>query len=122
MTMAERIYLDHAATTPLDPRVLEAMLPVLQASWGNPSSIYAEGREARRRLDGARRKTAELLGARPNEIIFTSGGSESDNAAIRGAAFAARGRGSHIITSAIEHHAVLHTVEQLEREGFTATY
>src|SRR5207248_8452578 len=75
-----------------------------------------------RLLDSARRKTAEAIGARPNEIIFTSGGSESDNAAIRGAAFAARGRGSHIITTAIEHHAVLHTVEQLEREGFSATY
>src|SRR5438477_7478138 len=98
MTAPDRIYLDHAATTPLDPRVLEAMLPVLQADWGNPSSIYAEGRNARRLLDAARRKTADALGARPNEIVFTSGGSESDNAAIRGAAFASRPRGSHIIT------------------------
>ena len=122
--MAEhrRIYLDHAATTPLDPRVLDAMRPVLESAWGNPSSIYAEGREARRVLDAARRDVAEVLGARPNDIVFTSGGSESDNAAIRGAAFASVGRGKHVITSAIEHHAVLHTVEQLEREGFSATY
>ena len=117
-----RVYLDHAATTPLDTRVLDAMRPVLESTWGNPSSIYAEGREARRILDAARRDVAEVLGARPNDIVFTSGGSESDNAAIRGAAFASTRRGKHIVTSAIEHHAVLHTVEQLEREGFSATY
>ncbi|HEU0073275.1 MAG TPA: cysteine desulfurase family protein [Dehalococcoidia bacterium] len=117
-----RVYLDHAATTPLDPRVLDAMRPVLESTWGNPSSIYAEGREARRALDAARRDVAEVLGARTNDIVFTSGGSESDNTAIRGAAFASERRGKHIITSAIEHHAVLHTVEQLEREGFSATY
>jgi cysteine desulfurase len=92
--------------------------------WGNPSSIYLEGQEARRALDSARKVCADLLGATPKEIVFTGGGTESDNAAIRGAAFAQRerGRGNHIITSAIEHHAVLHTVEQLEREGFRATY
>jgi cysteine desulfurase len=118
----DRIYLDHAATTPLDPRVLEAMLPYLQGVWGNPSSIYHEGREARKHLDAARRSVAEVLGARPNDIVFTSGGSESDNTAIRGVAYASQQRGRHIITSAIEHHAVLHTVEQLEREGFEATY
>jgi cysteine desulfurase len=117
-----RVYLDHAATTPLDPRVLEAIRGVYESTWGNPSSIYAEGREARRVLDAARRDVAEVLGARPNDIVFTSGGSESDNTAIRGAAFASVKRGKHIITSAIEHHAVLHTVEQLEREGFSATY
>jgi cysteine desulfurase len=122
MAEQRRIYLDHAATTPLDPRVLDAMRPVLEAAWGNPSSIYAEGREARRVLDAARRDVAEVLGARTNDIVFTSGGSESDNAAIRGAAYASAKRGKHIITSAIEHHAVLHTVEQLEREGFSATY
>jgi cysteine desulfurase len=122
MAEQRRVYLDHAATTPLDPRVLDAMRAVLESTWGNPSSIYAEGREARRVLDAARRDVAEVLGARPNDIVFTSGGSESDNAAIRGAAFASVGRGKHVITSAIEHHAVLHTVEQLEREGFTATY
>lgn len=119
-----RIYLDHAATTPVDPRVLEAMWPYYTKYWGNPSSIYLEGQEARRALDAARKQCAELLGASPKEIVFTSGGTESDNAAIRGAAFAQRamGRGNHIVTSAVEHHAVLHTVEQLEREGFRATY
>ncbi len=119
-----RIYLDHAATTPPDPRVIEAMLPMWTKFWGNPSSIYLEGQEARRAVDSARKVCADLLGATPKEIVFTGGGTESDNAAIRGAAFAQRerGRGNHIITSAIEHHAVLHTVEQLEREGFRATY
>jgi cysteine desulfurase len=117
-----RIYLDHAATTPLDPRVLEAMRPVLESVWGNPSSIYFEGREARKALDAARRDVAAVLNARPNDIVFTSGGSESDNLAIRGAAFGSLRRGRHIVTSAIEHHAVLHSVEQLEREGFSATY
>ncbi|MGE0685288.1 MAG: cysteine desulfurase family protein [Dehalococcoidia bacterium] len=122
MNGEHRIYLDHAATTALDPRVLEAMLPALQSTWGNASSIYYEGREARRALDAARRQVAECLGAKPNEIVFTSGGSESDNTAIRGAAYASVRRGRHIITTQIEHHAVLHTVEQLEREGFEATY
>jgi cysteine desulfurase len=117
-----RVYLDHAATTPLDPRVLEAMRPVLESVWGNPSSIYFEGREARKTLDAARRDVAAVLNARANDVVFTSGGSESDNLAIRGAAFGSLRRGRHLITSAIEHHAVLHTVEQLEREGFSATY
>jgi cysteine desulfurase len=117
-----RAYFDHAATTPLDPRVLDAMLPYLRGVWGNPSSIYLEGREARRGLEAARREVAAVLHARPNDIVFTSGGSESDNLALRGVAFAARARGRHIITSAIEHHAVLHAVEELEREGFEATY
>src|SRR3954447_26790792 len=110
-----RIYLDHAATTALDPRVLEAMLPVFAGSGGNPSSIYHEGREARGQLDAARRTVAECLGAKPNEIVFTSGGSESDNTPARGPPSPPRPRGRHIITSAIEHHAVLHAVEQLER-------
>ena len=82
--MDRRTYLDHAATTPLDPRVLEAMLPYLSTHWGNPSSIYQEGREARKALDDARRTVADILGARPHEVIFTSGGSESDNSALRG--------------------------------------
>jgi cysteine desulfurase len=128
--MDHRIYLDHAATTPLDTRVLEAMLPYLHTYWGNPSSIYQEAREARKGLDGARRTVAEILGARPNEVIFTSGGSESDNAALRGVTQAARRRaetsgrpaGRHVITSAIEHHAILHTTEELEGEGFRVTY
>ncbi|MYD27892.1 MAG: cysteine desulfurase [Dehalococcoidia bacterium] len=120
----ERVYLDHAATTPPDPRVLEAMWPVFSRDWGNPSSIYLEGQTANRWLDEARVRCARLLGAEPSEVIFTSGGTESDNAAIRGAALAQRerGRGDHIVTSQVEHHAVLHTVEQLERDGFRATY
>ena len=120
----ERVYLDHAATTPPDQRVLEAMWPVFSRDWGNPSSIYLEGQTAHRWLDEARARCARLLGAEPSEIIFTSGGTESDNAAIRGAAVAQRerGRGDHIVTSQVEHHAVLHAVEQLEREGFRATY
>ncbi len=119
-----RIYLDHAATTPPDARVIEAMLPMWTKFWGNPSSIYLEGQEARRALDAARKVCADLLKAMPKEVVFTGGGTEADNAAIRGAALAQRerGRGNHVVTSAIEHHAVLHTVEQLEREGFRATY
>jgi len=120
----ERIYLDHAATTAPDPRVFEAMMAAYQASWGNASSIYLEGQQAHAGLDQARKACADLLGVGTKEIVFTSGGTESDNAAIRGAAFAqrARGRGNHIVTTQIEHHAVLHAVEQLEREGFRATY
>ena len=120
----ERIYLDHAATTPLDPRVLEAMMPYLTAAWGNPSSLYAEAQDARRGLDSARAAIAGILGCRPNDLIVTAGGSESNNLALRGAAWAARraGRGDHIITSAIEHHAVLHTTERLEQDGFRVTY
>ncbi len=120
----DRIYLDHAATTPPDPAVLEAMWPMYSTSWGNPSSIYAEGQDARKHLENARKACADLLGAAIKEIVFTGGGTESDNAAIRGAAFAQRdrGRGNHLVTTRIEHHAVLHTVEQLEREGFRATY
>ncbi len=126
--MRERIYLDHAATTPLDPLVLEAMLPYLSDFWGNPTSLYAEAQEARKGLDGARRSIAEVLGAKPQEIIFTSCGSESDNLALRGVAYASRRaaaasrQGDHIVTSAIEHHAILHTAERLEQEGFRVTY
>ena len=120
----DRIYLDHAATTSPDGSVLDAMLAAYERSWGNASSIYLEGQAARSALEDARKTCATLLGASLKEIVFTSGGTESDNAAIRGAAFAqrARGRGNHIVTTQIEHHAVLHTVEQLEREGFRATY
>src|SRR2546428_1006930 len=88
--MTTRIYLDHAATTPLDPRVLDAMLPYLSGHWGNPSSLYAEAQEARRGLDAARRGIAGILSCKPQELVITSGGSESDNAALRGAAYAAR--------------------------------
>ncbi|HCV00420.1 MAG: cysteine desulfurase NifS [Dehalococcoidia bacterium] len=120
----ERVYLDHAATTPPDPRVLEAMWPAFSRDWGNPSSIYLEGQTAHRWLDEARVRCAGLLDVESSEIVFTSGGTESDNAAIRGAALAQResGAGDHIVTSQVEHHAVLHAVEQLEREGFRATY
>ena len=120
--MQKRVYLDHAATTPLDPRVLEAMLPYLRDFWGNPSSLYAEAQEARKGLDGARRTIAGILGCKPQEVIFTSGGSESDALALRGVAYASRRRGGHIVTSAVEHHAVLHTAERLEQEGFRVTY
>ncbi len=100
------------------------MLPYLSEHWGNPSSLYGEAQEARRGLEGARRSIAEILGCKPQELVFTSGGSESDNLALRGAAYAARrqGRGEHIITTAIEHHAVLHAAERLEEEGFRVTY
>ncbi len=118
----DRIYVDHAATTAPDARVVEAMLPYLTEYWGNPSSIYYEAREARKGFDAARRTVAEILGARPTEVIFTSGGTESDNLALRGVAYAARKRGNHIITTAVEHHAILHTAERLEDEGFRVTY
>lgn len=125
-TSMNRIYLDHAATTPTDPRVVEAMLPYLTTAWGNPSSIYAEARDARKGLDAARRTVADCLGARPNEVVFTSGGTEADNLALRGVVEAVRARtpgaSVHIITTAIEHHAVLHEAEALEREGVRATY
>ncbi len=117
------IYLDHAATTPVHPKVLEAMLPFFTEKFGNPSSVYSLARESRGPLDAARDIVADILGAKANEIIFTSGGSESDNLAIKGVAFAQRKRGNHIITSAIEHHAVLHTCEYLEKHfGFEVTY
>lgn len=116
-----RAYFDHAATTPPDPRVIEAMLPYLTTHWGNPSSIYDEARQARKGLDWARRTVAAVLGAKPNDIVFTSGGTESDNLALRGVAYASRQRGRHIVTSAVEHHAVLHAAERLEQEGFRVT-
>lgn len=122
MERERRVYFDHAATTAADPRVVAAMLPYLTSAWGNPSSIYAEAREARKGLDGARRAVAEMLGCKPNEVVFTSGGTEADNLALRGVATAARRRGDHIITTAIEHHAVLHECEALEKEGFRVTY
>lgn len=123
MTMSERIiYMDHAATTPMRPEVLQAMLPYFTADFGNPSSIYTIGQEARKAVDDARERIARILGARMSEIVFTSGGTESDNAALKGVAFALRSLGNHIITTAIEHHAVLHTCYQLEQFGFDVTY
>lgn len=121
--MSERtIYLDHAATTPLDRRVLEAMLPYLTTEYGNASSIYTLGRHAMQAIDRSREQFADVLGCRPTEIAFTGCGSESDNLAIKGVAYAAQKKGNHIITSAIEHHGILHTCQYLERFGFHVTY
>ncbi len=118
----ERIYLDHNATTPVHPEVLEAMLPYYRDKFGNASSVHSYGREAREAIDEAREQVAELIGADPREIVFTSGGTESDNFAIKGVAFLNKDKGNHIITSAIEHHAVLNTCKYLERKGFEVTY
>src|SRR5690348_15275605 len=121
--MPERtIYLDHAATTPLDPRVLDAMIPYYTTEYGNASSIYTLGRHAMQAIDSAREQVAEILHCRPTEISFMGCGSESDNLAIKGIAFASQKKGNHIITSSIEHHAVLHTCQYLERFGFKTTY
>lgn len=116
------IYLDNAATTPVSDEVLQAMLPYFCTNFGNASALYTAGRTARKAVDNARRQCAAALHAEPNEIYFTSCGSESDNWAIRGAAYARKDRGNHIITTVIEHHAVLHTCAQLEKEGFRVTY
>lgn len=120
--MMNRIYLDHAATTPLSHTVLEKMLPFFTVFYGNASAVYATGREARKAVENARRQTAAALGAEPREILFTSGGSESDNLAIKGTAYALKEKGNHIITTAIEHPAVLKTCRWLESEGFQVTY
>lgn len=121
--MEERfVYADNAATTKTAPEVLEAMLPFFNEGYGNPSSLHQKGREAKSALTSAREKIAALLGAKPNEIYFTSCGSESDNWAIKGAAHANANRGKHIISTKIEHHAVLHSLESLEKEGFEVTY
>jgi cysteine desulfurase len=121
--MTRQIYLDHAATTYTDPRVVEAMLPYFSETWGNPSSVYSIARAARRAIDRARDKLAEVLACKPNEVIFTSCGSESDNLAVKGVAFARQAEGRHLVTSKVEHHAVLHTCEWLERHfGFEVTY
>ena len=117
------VYMDHAATTPVDPQVVEAMLPHFTERYGNASSVYRLGQEARKAIDEARADVAQILNCTPREIIFTSCGSESDNLAIRGIAFFNRDKGNHIITSSIEHHAVGHTCEQLEKHfGFQVTY
>jgi cysteine desulfurase len=117
-----QVYLDHNATTPVDPRVLEAMLPYYQSKYGNASTLYALGREARVAIDDAREQIAELIHAQPTEIYFTSGGTEADNAALKGIAFANRENGNHIITSQIEHSAVLDSCRYLEKQGFEVTY
>jgi cysteine desulfurase len=117
-----KIYMDHAATTPVDPRVMEAMQPYFSEKYGNPSSLYSFAQEARSAMEEAREKVADLINASPQEIIFTSGGTESDNLALKGVAFANRDKGKHIITTAIEHHAVLNPCEWLEKQGFEVTY
>ena len=116
------IYVDHSATTPVRQEVLEAMLPYFTDTFGNPSSIYSAGREAKRAIEEARDTVARLLHCQNSEIYFTGGGTEADNWALLGAAFANQKKGNHIITSAIEHHAVLHTCQYLEKHGFRVTY
>lgn len=117
-----RIYLDHAATSPMHPNVIDKMMSVMSHDFGNPSSIHAFGREARHVLDEARTNIAASIKAGRNEIIFTSGGTEADNTAIIGAAHANKEKGKHIITTEIEHHAILHTCQFLEKSGFDVTY
>ncbi len=120
--MEKRIYVDNAATTKTDSRVLEAMLPYFSEVYGNPSSIYAEGRAAKAAVETARAQVATAIGAEAGEIYFTGSGSEADNWAIRSAAKSLKDKGNHIITTAVEHHAVLHTCQSLEKEGFEVTY
>ena len=119
---AGAVYLDHAATTALRPEALEAMLPYLTGEFGNPSSMHRIGQEARKGLDDARQTVAGVLDCRPSEVVFTSGGTEADNTAIKACALALQSTGNHIITTAIEHHAVLHACHQMERFGFDVTY
>jgi len=116
------VYMDHAATTFTKPEVVEAMLPFVKEHFGNPSSLYSIGRESKEAVEAAREQLAKALGANSEEIYFTSGGTESDNWAVKGTAFARRKEGKHIITTAIEHHAVLYPCEYLETQGFDVTY
>ena len=116
-----KVYLDHSATTPVRPEVAELVLRYMTDTFGNPSSVHGFGREARKGVEEARERVASLINADPREIVFTSGGTEADNLAIKGVALANRKKGRHIITSAIEHHAVLHTCEFLEKEGYEVT-
>jgi cysteine desulfurase len=120
--MTHLIYMDHSATTPVDPEVTEAMLPYFSEKFGNPSSLYTIGRQARKAIEESRQKVADLIGAKKEEIIFTGSGTESDNLAIKGFAYKNRKKGDHIITSSIEHHAVLNTCKYLEMQGFKVTY
>lgn len=117
-----KIYLDHAATSPIDPAVADKMTSIMCSVFGNPSSIHSYGRDARRILDEARNIISESIRAQFSEIVFTSGGTEADNLAIIGTAHANKEKGRHIITTSIEHHAVLHSCEYLEGEGFDVTY
>ncbi len=118
----EQLYFDHAATTPIREEVLESMLPFLKGTFGNPSSVYSYGRQARTALEGAREQVAALLSASPREIIFTGGGTEGDNFALKGVAYSLLHKGNHIITTSIEHHAVLDSAHFLEKNGFRVTY
>jgi cysteine desulfurase len=118
----KRIYLDYAATTPTDQRVLEAMEPYWNEKFGNPSSIHSYGQETKEAVETARSHVASLIGAAPSEIVFTSGGTEADNTAIKSIGFSLREKGNHIITTAIEHHAVLHACQFMESQGFEVTY
>jgi cysteine desulfurase len=118
----KRIYMDHAATTSTDVEVVEAMKPFFTQKYGNPNSIHSFGQEAREAVEEAREKIARLIGANPSEIVFTAGGTEADNYAIKGIAWANQKKGNHIITSQIEHHAVLHSCQFLEKHGFKVTY
>jgi len=116
------IYMDYAATTPVRPEVLDAMLPYFTVAYGNPSSLYSVAQEARKAIDDSRDMVARVLNCRPSEVVFTSGGSESDNTALKASAMALRDTGNHIITTKIEHHAILHTCDFLEDMGFDITY
>ncbi len=118
----KKIYLDHAATTPVDKEVLKTMQPYFSENFGNASTLYSFGKEAKDSLDKSRKTIAKTIGARANEIIFTSGGTESDNLALKGIAFANRDKGNHIITSKIEHKAIINTCKWLEKQGFKITY
>jgi cysteine desulfurase len=117
-----RVYFDHSATTAVDPEVAKIVLEYMTDKFGNPSSVHGFGREAHQAVDIARGQVAALLNAEPNEIFFTSGGTESDNLALKGIAYANRKKGNHIITTQIEHHAIFHTCEYLEKQGFKVTY
>ncbi len=119
---SDRIYMDHASSTPVDPLVLEAMLPYFNEVYGNASNIHSFGRGSREGIEKARKQVADLIGAEPEEIIFTSGGTESDNMAIKGYLNGSRKNGTHIMTSSIEHPAVLRTFQHLEKTGFEVTY
>ncbi|MEX5980348.1 cysteine desulfurase family protein [Staphylococcus haemolyticus] len=116
------VYADYAATTPVKPEVIEEMMTIYKSHFGNPSSIHSIGRDAHRYLDESRRTVAKLLNAKPSEVIFTSGATESNNTAIKGLVYANEHLGNHIITTKIEHHSVLHVFEQLEKEGYDVTY
>ena len=122
MEDTRKVYLDYSATTPTDPRVVEEMIPYFTEHFGNPSSIYSTGLEAKDAIEHAREQVAHLINAEPKELIFTSGGTESDNWALIATAHRLQHKGKHIITSAIEHHAILHSCEYLAKEGFDITY